>query len=59
MDVKELQKYTKVNLDLIFDYRKTLARLGYKQEDIDIVRDKIIEDCVIPKYVTNGQVCLS
>lgn len=57
MNLEDLKKTTKINLDELFKYEATLKQLNYTQHDIDALRDKIFEDSVIPKYITNGQVC--
>lgn len=57
MNLEDLKKTTKINLDEVFNYEEALKRLNYIQKDIDAVRDEIYEDSVIPKYITNGQVC--
>jgi hypothetical protein len=40
----------------MFDYRKCLESSGYKQKDIDAVRELIKEYNEVPKYILNGQV---
>lgn len=58
MNVEELRKLTKVCDSDLFDYESSLKHLGYKQKDVNDLRDKIFDEKIIPKYVTNGQVCL-
>lgn len=57
MNLEDLKRTTKINLDEVFKYEEALKRLNYTQKDIDAVRDEISQDCIIPKFITNGQVC--
>jgi hypothetical protein len=41
----------------LYSYREFLKSSGFSQDTVDAVREEVANHEIIPKYITNGQVC--
>lgn len=46
----------KMKNDLAYDYYDALKRFDYKQEQVDLLRESVSKNVIIPKNLTDKQV---
>lgn len=56
MQISDLLELFKKIFVKAFDYKKALKRLNYGNEDIEALRDKLMESKFVPKFIVNPQV---